>query len=281
MITVLLQGRTGNNLFQYAVGRRLAIERDTTLRLDASWIPASQIRQIQQITDLPLQAEFIRHSPLLKRMVRKLTGRDPGSLHHGPVFREPQGVGGYLPEVLLQPDGVLLDGFFQCPQYADGISAELRRELDLSSIAMPPAAIALQRRIEASPSVSLHVRRGDYLALPGTQCLADNYFELAIEFMQSRHEGLRFHVFSDDPAWCRQRFKGPEFCICDLPGIQDNPLLDLCLMTACQHHIIVNSSYSWWGAWLNPNPEKAVIAPKMWMTRMPASRLVPESWKLI
>jgi hypothetical protein len=281
MITVLLQGRTGNNLFQYAAGRCLAHERGTSLRLDASWMTPSDAAQARHLTRLPLEAEFVRRAPNLKKAFRKLSGMGPASLHRGNVFREPERAPGFLSGLSKLPDGTLLDGFFQCSHYASGIEAQLRREIDVCTVALPAIAGNLLSDIENSNSVSLHVRRGDYLSIPGTQCLPDDYYEKAIAHLRMCYGNLSFFVFSDDLTWCRKHFSGSEFTYTEIPESQIDPLIDLRLMAACKHHIIVNSSYSWWGAWLNPSSVKTVIAPERWMTKLPSSRIVPPEWILL
>jgi hypothetical protein len=281
MITVLLQGRTGNNLFQYAAGRCLAHRLGTTLRLDASWLPPGDASQARHITRLPINADFVSRIPNIKRAFRKFSGLDPTRLHRGHVLKEPDPPMGFIPTLQDSPDGTLLSGFFQCSQYADGVEAELRNELDLSSIALPTSALKYLRQIETSTSVSLHVRRGDYLSIPGTQCLESNYYEQAVAHFRAYHEDIRFFVFSDDIQWCREHFKGEEFTFVEIQESMVDPMFDIRLMSSCSHHIIVNSSYSWWGAWLNPSSVKTVIAPERWMTKLPSSRIVPPEWILL
>lgn len=187
---------------------------------------------------------------------------------------------GYIPTLQDSPDGTLLSGFFQCSKYADGVELELRNELDLSLIALPNSALKFLTQIGTFTSVSLHVRRGDYLSIPGTQCVDLTYYEQAVSHFQAYYADIRFFVFSDDIPWCRKHFKGEEFSYVEIQESLLDPMLDLRLMAACQHHIIVNSSYSWWGAWLNPSPKKQVVAPRMWMKATPSSKIVPAEWLL-
>ena len=279
MIRVILQGRTGNNLFQYAAGRALAIRHATTLELDLSWAGADAA-QIRQLERLPIQAQIVTRWSPLKKGIRRLTGKGPEFWHHGPIYHD-RGESGFDPRGFNLPDRTLLTGFFQYPDHAAAIETNLRKELDLGTIAVPADSSRKLDEIRESLSVSLHVRRGDYLNIHATQCVPEDYHERAIRHFQDQYEGIHFHVFSDDLAWCGERFRGPQFFITDLPTGHSDPFHDLKLMAACKHHIIMNSSYSWWGAWLNPAKDKQVIVPRMWMSRTPTSTIVPYKWQCI
>ena len=276
MITVLLQGRTGNNLFQYAAGRALADKLGTDLVLDGSWADARHARQFQQLLRLPIRARYQRRFSFTKRSLRKAFNLDPGSMHNGPVFRE---IAPAQESAFHQlPDHCLLIGFFQSPAYFQAIKPELRKELDLTDLALPRESLVFEENLRSQTTVSLHVRRGDYVHLSSTQCLAPDYHTRAIQHFRERHSQVCFCVFSDDIDWCRSHFQEPEFLFCDLPASHTDPLHDMRLMAACHHHVIVNSSYSWWGAWLNPSTDKLVIAPSMWMKDLPSTSLLLPSW---
>lgn len=279
MIRILLQGRTGNNLFQYAAARALAIRHSTNVVLDAAWAPRSQLAQIRQITRLPLQASYQCSLPAAKLALRKISGVGPEKLHRGPVYKEKSFI--YDPIFADLSDHSLLVGFFQNPNYFRGIEHQLRSEIDLSKLKIPENAMRLEDAIRSKPTASLHVRRGDYLNIGTTQCLADNYHQNAIRILQDQQPDIRFCVFSDDINWCRQQFQGNHFIFADFPESASDPFIDLRLMAACNHHIIVNSSYSWWGAWLNPNSKKTVISPARWMSNLPSENVVPSSWMRI
>ncbi len=276
MIRVILQGRTGNNLFQYAAGRALANKLGTDLILDGSWADACHARQFAHLQRLPIQARYQRRFTVTKRCLRKAFNLSPASLHHGPVFRDESPAPDPAFHHLL--DHCLLIGFFQSPVYFHAIEPELRRELDLTDLSLPRESLNFEENLRNQTTVSLHVRRGDYVHLTSTQCLAPDYHARAIQHFRDRDSKVRFCVFSDDIDWCRSQFTGPDFLFCDLPASHSDPLHDLRLMTACHHHVIVNSSYSWWAAWLNPSADKVVVAPSMWMTGMPSTDLMLHNW---
>lgn len=276
MITVLLQGRTGNNLFQYAAGRALADYLDTNLILDGSWADPELAKQFEEVFRFPLRATYRRRFSNPKRALQKYLSIKPWSLHQGLVYVETGA--GYNIDLLKQPDDSYVAGFFQSPRYFASIEATLRAELDLTSIPLPQDSLNFEEELRSQNTISLHIRRGDYLNIPSTRCLVENYHELAIEYFRENFDAPRFCVFSDDISWCRSRFKGGDFMFCEFIGSALSPLHDMRLMAACHHHVIVNSSYSWWAAWLNPSNEKVVVAPSMWMTGLPSTCLLLPDW---
>lgn len=276
MIRVILQGRTGNNLFQYAAGRALADKLGTDLVLDGSWADARHARQFEHLLRLPIRARYQRRFTFPKRSLRRAFNLDSGSMHDGSVFRETVPA---LVTVFHQlPDHCLLIGFFQSPSYFQTIEPELRRDLDLTGLSLPKESLIFEEDLKNRTTVSLHVRRGDYIHLSSTQCLAPDYHAEAIQHFRDRDSKVRFCVFSDDIDWCRSQFPRPDFLFCDLPASRTDPLHDLRLMAACHHHVIVNSSYSWWGAWLNPSADKVVVAPSMWMCGLPSATFLLPDW---
>jgi hypothetical protein len=135
-------------------------------------------------------------------------------------------------------------------------------------------------QIRACNSVSLHVRRGDYVQNPiinQTHGLCSlEYYEKAVQYMAEKLEKPVFFVFSDDILWCKENLKLPFPTV----FVEGNFLNyeDLTLMSACQHQIVANSSFSWWGAWLNNFAKKIVIAPKKWFNDQEIKDLIPQTW---
>lgn len=276
MIRVILSGRTGNNFFQYAAGRALAIRHQTRLILDGAWMDTYHATQHAHLLRLPIAATYERRMTVVKRGLRKVLHLGPEHLHQGTYYRESQPE--FDPSFSHLPAATILDGYFQCLRYFEPIASKLRAELDLQTIRIPEISRKFEDQLRARAFVSIHLRRGDYLTFPGTQCLTPGYHEAAIDHFRERWDNLRFCIFSDDIPWCRQHFTRPGILFCDLPGSAHDPLHDMRLMSACQHHIIVNSSYSWWGAWLNASPDRVVIAPAMWMQGRPSTPILPAAW---
>lgn len=128
----------------------------------------------------------------------------------------------------------------------------------------------------------MHIRRGDYVLYPDHHptCNID-YYKNAIKIINDSSETRKkILIFSDDKEWCRNNFIGDEYIISE----NDNPYIDLYLMTLCDHHIIANSSFSWWGAWLNYNANKIVVAPSQWFGSAivkNTSDVYCKNWKII
>lgn len=167
---------------------------------------------------------------------------------------------------------ILLSGHFQSEKYfAD------QREKILEIFSAP--------RTTTCQRVSIHVRRGDYLTLPGSwPAVSKEYLCSAINFFRERNK-RNFFVFSDDMMWCYENLNDREFPDCNFRYSDSkyrSPESDLKWMASCDHNIIANSTFSWWGAWLNPNPDKIVIAPKRWigheLAHLDLKDLLPESW---
>lgn len=183
------------------------------------------------------------------------------------------------PDLLTMEDSYF-QGFWQSEKYFIQIQDQLRKELTFK----PPLDEAnrlIAVDIEAKNSVSLHVRRGDYVKKRrvdtfGTVCSPD-YYQKAIEWIQSRVDDPHYFIFSDDMAWVKANIIMDNAVYVDINSGK-NSYKDMQLMSKCKHNIIANSSFSWWGAWLNSNPDKIVVAPGMWFRDAEMPDIVPESW---
>ena len=133
-------------------------------------------------------------------------------------------------------------------------------------------------------SVSLHIRRGDYVSNPDTNSALGTcsleYYRHCIEHIASNVENPHFFLFSDDINWVRDNLKIKYPTTVVDGNSADTNYADLHLMSNCKHNIIANSSFSWWGAWLNNNPDKIIIAPKIWFANSPLTpkEIIPENW---
>lgn len=288
MIVTRLRGGLGNQLFQYAAGRRLAWRHGTELKLDVEPLAHSRDRHFAldrfEITAEPATAAELRRccSPTrATRLVRRLLGR-PAGLVRGPDS-------GFDPAVLDLPDNVCLDGYWQSEQYFADAEGVLRRELRFRDRSTGRNR-ELSEEISSCESVSIHVRRGDYVTNPVASRILGPcdliYYRRAVEHLDRKVHPRCYYLFSDDPEWVRANLSlGSPTVIVDHNG-PDRPHEDLRLMSLCHHHVIANSSFSWWGAWLAESDgrragvQRTVIAPRRWYRSEEhrADDLIPDRW---
>ena len=182
-------------------------------------------------------------------------------------------------EYFTVPDGCDFKGYFQTEKYFKHIEDELRQLLKFKSDIQETANALLPKT--TNELVSIHLRRGDYIGLEDFHpvCSPDYYNAASQEFMDKDYN---FVIFSDDIKYCKSFF-GEQENISYINNI--DPYVDLCLMSMCNHNIIANSSFSWWAAWLNSNPNKKVIAPQQWFGSayhyQNTNDLYCEGWKIV
>ena len=277
MNIIRMTGGLGNQMFQYALylklktlGRQVKMDDVTEYEnrdarpimlwcFDLSYPKASR-EEINQLTD-----GFMK---LGHRIRRKLFGRR--SLEY-------QEQSCNFDEQVLIREPAYLTGYFQSDRYFKDIEEQVReafqfsdkiwREIDDEIV---EKIRNFQEQIDNSLSVSIHIRRGDYMEneeVYGHIC-TETYYKRAVELMKVKYPGACFFVFSNEPEWAEKWTKdqygsGNGFTV--IEGTDEmTGYLDLFLMSRCRHHILANSSFSWWGAWLNPSEDKTVIAPSKW-----------------
>lgn len=264
MIRVVLRGRTGNNLFQYAVGRHLAIKHQVNLQLDGSWMTLRDYRQALELRRLPIKAEILRGMALPARSIRKLLNRHWAEWKFDRVHREPDSDHSFDAAALeIGPDALLI-GYYQTWRYFQDIRENLLEEINLDTLPWDDASKSVRNHLQSSESVAVHVRRTDYLDHDLTQVCGETYHLRAMNLLREKLQNPQFFFFSDDLDWCRSTYKAIDCHFVQIPAAANDPFTDMRLMSLAKNNIIVNSSYSWWGAWLNQNPDQIVIAPDRW-----------------
>lgn len=283
-------GGIGNQLFQYAAGRALAEKHMTELALHADLLE----RDFENVTprQYSLSAFRIRERFASEAEIERLTLRrgvvdtalrilarvGPRS-NRREYFEKSSAYDPAFQELGAQ---VYLAGYFQSEQYFSPIRDILRHEVQLKKPGSAAASAMAEAIRNQSAPVSIHFRRGDYLTNPVAAghhgVLPPEYFSAAKAEMSSRVTRPHYFVFSDEPDWAETHMNGDNYTIVGGEGKTDAE--DMMLIAACRHHIISNSSFSWWGAWLSDNEEKVVIAPKQWFAsaREDSSDIVPAGW---
>lgn len=288
MIISKISHGLGNQLFQYAIARSLSIERNTALYLDSRYYNhtyASDTFRSFKLKHFNINYKLLDNSPALiylSKSTKLFPGRSLTPFFK--LIRDKEH--GFDRNVSTEKSLIIyLSGFWQTEKYFSEIKEVLQEELTLKSGTSEQFESYKKQILNEPFPVSLHIRRGDYVN--NTQFsnqfgfIGLDYYRRAIGMFREKTPGCKFFVFSDDLEWVKSNLDtGPEFIYVENTG-ENADLEDLMLMRTCSHHIIANSSFSWWGAWLNPKNDKIVVAPAKWYNNMPdlsTNELIPENW---
>lgn len=300
MVIIQLAGGLGNQMFQYALYLQFQnLHKDVRIDDVAGFVedekrdPALSAFGITYAKADPKEIEQMLDASLLfwHRVRRKLLGRKRKSYFEADKRFKPE---------IFTWDDIYLEGYWQSEKYFAGAADQVRAAFNVDRLLASytkdvaknkdeaAGGLSLQvqdylRQIRKSQSVSLHVRRGDYLtpenqALFGGIC-TEKYYKEAMRRMRERYPGCRFFLFTNDKEWAKEKFAGDgtgreadgqeasalagDVTVVNLPGGSDHA--EFALMSQCQHHILANSSFSWWASYLNPNPTKTILAPAKWL----------------
>jgi hypothetical protein len=287
MIVVQLNGGLGNQLFQYALGRKLALDRSSDLRFDLrSFHYQGREYKLDHFNIFGCPADSLElgrelwweKRTKLTRLLEYLNNLRPYYLRHK-IF-ESSIV--FDKNILRAPRNVYLAGYWQSEKYFKDIRRTLQKEITLKK-PLSPESLQLQNRILACESASLHIRRGDYVSNPCANethgVLPIEYYYKAINLISNYIQSPEFFIFSEDIPWAKENLRTREKVNFVEHNASEKDCEDLVLMANCKYHIIANSSFSWWGAWLCEYPGKKIIAPQRWyQIKIDACDLLPEEW---
>lgn len=282
MIIIKLTGGLGNQMFQYALGRSLSIRHKTKFKLDISNYKNDKLRSYSLScfdikTKIATRNELDKFIPYssIQKILEKIK---PSTFKRHIIYTNTD-----YNSNILKVKNALLYGYWQSPKYFERHGEIIKKDFTLKD-EYDDHDHALLEKINQSESISLHVRRGDYVNNPKMheyyyQCDQD-YYNKAIKLIKNKHKNTALFVFSDDIDWAKSNLNLNENTTF-IEGKKD--YLDMFYMSKCKHNIIANSSFSWWGAWLNINPEKQIIAPKKWYkkTEQTTKDLIPNTWQQI
>jgi hypothetical protein len=291
MVIVRLTGGLGNQMFQYAAGRALADRLGAELLLDTRAFKHAlalnaYTRRAYALAPFKLRARLATAADL-KRWPVWVVEIGMRLRFVRPLFRRWHFEAGisYDPSILTLCEPVCLVGYWQSERYFIEIADRIRADFTLRQ-PLAGANAALLELARSERSVGLHVRRGDFVNLNDASqvhglCSVD-YYRRAISLVRDRCPECRFLVFSDDPQWARAELPLDPSAVF-VAGNDANPEQDLALMSACKHHIIANSSFSWWAGWLGYSPDQLVIAPAPWYAspKLDARDLAVARWQYI
>ncbi len=282
-------GGLGNQMFQYAFGLKMALKNNSELKLDTNFYSTQRKRHFELgVFDIKIKRASNREIAKVKYglgishlinfenfLSFKNKLKPKSYISQSSVFSNPN---------LLNIAGdIYLDGHWQDERYFKDIENAVREEFTFKPLSDDNNKTMLEK-IKKSNSVSVHVRRGDYINNLETKKVhgidLSGYYLKAVEYINKKLPNPKYFVFSDDIDWCKKHVKYEgEMIFVDINEKESN-YEDMRLMGCCKHNIVTNSSFSWWGAWLNNNKDKIVIAPKKWFSiKSPFERdIIPASW---
>ncbi len=289
MIILQLTGGLGNQMFQYAFGRSTALRLGVGLRIDITnhTLQIHNGVELGRVFGIPVQIATTADVRSVlgwqySRFTRGLLRRAGAGALICKSYIAEQGFG-FKPEFLQVSDNVFLSGYWQSEKYFHNVADTIRSDFRFCLLPSEPnVALAAAINMPGVDSVSLHIRRGDYVhnaavnAIHGSCSLA--YYQDAMALVAGRVKNPHFYVFSDDVNWVAGNLPMPYPHTLVDHNRGSSSYEDMRLMSTCRHHVIANSSFSWWGAWLNDKAGKIVVAPKRWFSNADVVDVLPEGW---
>lgn len=266
MKIVKFLGGLGNQMFQYAFYLSLQ-NHFKTIKADLKDFETYtlhngfELEDIFQITlnkasSLDLHLYIPYNKKWIWRKLRRINGSKNAYLEENPYFS-------YQPDHYHDNSKRYYWGYWQHIDYINPVEDKLRNIFQFPKLIGKNKA--LLESFKDQNTVSIHIRRGDYLNEPSFVGICDlNYYQKAIKFMQENLQDPLFVFFSNDIGWCRDNFNALNSKFVDWNTGKES-FRDLQLMSLCQHNIIANSSFSWWASWLNENPNKIIVSPEKWI----------------
>ena len=293
MIKVMLSGGLGNQMFQYAFARTLSIKHNTTLVLDTSYLQsklpfsklATQMKYELGVFDIEAKVEtnyfsgkylypFAKAEYLLKKKLNKIR-----------LDTITESDFSFQKELFNSSDNSFIRGNFQSEKYFKIIEDLLRKEFTFKPT-LDIVNLNWIQKMKEGNTVAIHVRRGDYVSLKQNvnkfAQIPIAYYQKAIQYLSERVPNTSYFIFSDDIQWVRKHLQLEDYpCYFIENNLSaDKAYIDMQLMSNCKHNIIANSTFSWWSAWLNNNPDKIVIAPQQWFADVSinSNDIIPDEW---
>lgn len=273
MITTELNGGLGNQMFQYSLGKVLSIKNKTTFTLDIG-ILLNQKKRKYELDNYKISGLVRGQKSFYRRLFSKFSFKKSVVIVREKKFQ-------FNEFVLRLKGNLFLSGYWQSHRYFQKYKKQILKDFTLKK--PPPIPKDMESFFKEKVTVSIHVRRGDYVTdkkaakILGT--LDRNYYKKAINFIEKKFKKVFYIVFSDDLEWAEKNI--PKMTSNKIIFSQKNSATsDLYFMSLCNHNIIANSSFSWWGAYLNAHRGKIVIAPKKWFKGrvVNVQDLIPPDW---
>lgn len=288
---VKFNGGLGNQMFQYAFALSLEDKFDTKVYMDMSWFEDVKTHTNVVARTFGLDVFNTKCQAASKEDLNKVIYPNFKSKFTKTIAK-------FFPDrfdvnfireknpylvnknLLKYPNYFYYEGYFQNEDYFKHLRKRLLEEFSLKE-ELDERNKEVLEKIKQTNSVSVHIRRGDYVTLETVKTVhgtcGKEYYENAIKYISKKVENPHFFFFSDDIEWVKAQME-LDFPYTIVDFNKEKGYFDLELMRNCKHNITANSSFSWWGAWLNENPEKIVIAPKRWTLKKQSCKIVPSDW---
>lgn len=282
-VILRLNGGLGNQMFQWALARMIEETTDMDVLLDMSYFRKRYARPYQ-LNVFRIEPKFVTGFWLKLKLdiIWAFRAISNWEKNFGITLYSEKQFNFDMDITKIAPD-TYINGFFQSELYFKCVEAKIREDFRFEK-SPDDENLKLINRIYSENSVAIHIRRGDYVEKKRYQeqyatCSID-YYTNAVEYIAKKHPEPTLFVFSDDIKWVRHNLKLPYKTVYVSHNTGKNNYEDMRLMSVCKHNIIANSSFSWWGAWLNANPDKIVIAPKKWFNdeSIIQTDVIPKTW---
>ncbi len=292
MIITEILGGLGNQLFEYAHARFLSLRLKQDLQFDISFFDRYHRKDVYRLdkfnTNIKIASDDeiyrikrkVRKPVILRRIYRKLGGSPyVNSKYHFDNER----IDSCDIETLKYYDDLYISGYFGNQKYFIEIEDVIRKAFTLKKTLNLDNKQVLSQ-IKKSNSVSIHIRRGDYVNNNYFAEIPLNFYHKSVDYIERHYPQSTYFIFSDDLNWAKENLKLEQKTVFVDINNESTDYMELILMAACKHNIIANSTFSWWSGWLNNNPDKIVIAPQKWYNNKETQisyengNLVPNNW---
>jgi hypothetical protein len=279
MIIIKIMGGLGNQIFQYATAKAIAIKKNDVLKLDINSFKNDSFKRDYKLDNFNIKEDIANFIEIRKlrgtfNITEKFCNKFKLNVSKANTYYKEQKQMFFDRDIFNKNSNLYLDGYWQNENYFSNIREYLLKVFIPKSISN--IAREYLNEIQKCNSISLHIRRKDYLNLKDIYYICElDYYQKAIQIIQDKVENPKFFIFSDDIDWCKNNLNIEAIYIENTTDIED-----MYLMKNCKHNIIANSTFSWWGAWLNENKNKIVIGPKKWFVKKEWQNLnlVSDEW---
>lgn len=288
MVTILLSGGLGNQMFQYAAAKALAQRLDSPLNIDLYGLTKKTKATVRSYEldifniDAPIRST-IKGKLVIK--MRPFIQKHRLFFQHFGILTDTYALQ-YESLIETIKGNIIMSGYFQSEQYFKDVKSDIYKGFSFKK-PLNNKNLEVAKKVAQSESIAIHIRRGDYITDKGANqnfvTCGKEYYQKAITYIANKIQNPIFYVFSEDMDWVKENLDFGDFPVTFIDWNRGSEsYLDMQLMSLCKHNIIANSSFSWWAAWLNQNTQKIIVAPEKWFQEEFKNKFLdnfyPEGW---